>query len=78
MDYKKLTVYFILSVIVLIGVYDIYVIYTAGTEASISNTMIVWAYKYPSFPFLMGFVMGHLFWRMRENKDTAEVTKNLK
>lgn len=74
MSWKKNTVYFIVLTIVLIAIWDVYAIVNGGTEASISHTMIVWSYKYPAFTFLMGFVMGHLFWRVRETKELTEVT----
>jgi len=74
MSLKKKTVYFIALTIMLIAIWDVYAIVNGGTEASISHTMIVWSYKYPAFTFLMGFVMGHLFWRVRETKELTEVT----
>lgn len=72
---RKLTFIFIGIVIVLIAVYDVFIIAQAGTEASISMVMIEWAYKYPAFTFLMGFTMGHLFWRVRDNKYTKDLGK---
>ena len=77
-NFKKYTVYFIGLVIVAIAVYDVIVIVNGGTEASISHTMIVWSYKYPVFTFLMGFVMGHLFWRMSDTIDTKKITEFVK
>jgi hypothetical protein len=72
---RKITTYFIGITILAIAVYDIFAIYSGGTEASISHIMIEWSYKYPSFTFLMGFTMGHLFWRMRDTKITAPLGK---
>lgn len=74
MKWQKWTRVFIVAVVVLIAVWDVFVMVDGGTESSISHEMIVWAYKYPAFPFIMGFVMGHLFWRMGETKETAKVT----
>lgn len=75
---RKATQIFVAFMIVAIAVYDVYAIMKGGTEASISHLMIVWAYKYPAFPFTMGFVCGHLFWRMPETKETAKVTSHIK
>jgi hypothetical protein len=66
MSGKKLTTYVILAIIALIAIYDVFIIATEGKEVSISWVMIEWSYKYPSFSFLMGFTMGHLFWRMKD------------
>lgn len=68
---KKYTPIFIIAIIVLIAVYDVWIISTQGKPQSISATMIRWSHDYPSFPFLMGFTMGHLFWKMKD-KDIVE------
>lgn len=68
MSSRTKTVIFIISILVLIGVFDFYIIFEGGKEASISHTLIEWSYEYPSFTFLLGFTMGHLFWRMRSTK----------
>lgn len=64
MKFKKHTYVFIVAIIVLIAIWDVYVLVWGGPESSISHIMINWAYDYPVFSFVMGFVMGHLFWRM--------------
>lgn len=75
MDYKKLTSIFILVGILLIAIYDVFVIFKGGTAASISMTMIKWSYKYPAFTFFAGFTCGHLFWRVRDIKETKDLGK---
>jgi hypothetical protein len=70
MNWKKITVIFIVTMFVSIAVYDVIAIVGGGTEASISSTMIVWSYRFPLFPFLMGLICGHLFWRLKSNPDT--------
>jgi len=62
---QKTTMIFSLIIFVLIAVYDVFAIYKGGTEASISYLIIVWSYEYPVFTFATGFLMGHLFWRVR-------------
>ena len=72
MDIKKLTVYFIFVTILVIVGYDLYAVYTGGTEATISYVIMTWSYSFPSFSFAMGFLMGHLFWRIRPVKKDGE------
>lgn len=76
MDIRKITSIVIAIIIIIIAIYDVYAIMKGGTEASISMVMIGWSYKYPAFTFLMGFTMGHLFWRVRDNKYTKELGKD--
>lgn len=57
-------------------VFDVYVFMDGGTEATISHTILVWSYKYPFFTFTCGFLMGHLFWRIRDTKITKIISDN--
>lgn len=68
MDVKVLTKIFILVVIAVIAIFDVYVWNVGGTEATISWTIFSWSHDYPVFTFLMGFTMGHLFWQMKGKK----------
>jgi hypothetical protein len=77
MTWKNRTVIFIIVIIAAIASYDVLTISKGGIETSISHTMIVWAYKYPIFTFLMGVTMGHLFWRMRDTKETSQISENI-
>lgn len=65
-----------LAIAVCIGallVYDAAIIIMKGTEASVSMQIIEWSYDYPVFTFFVGFVMGHLFWRVRDNGRTKRL-----
>ena len=62
----NLTLMFIGILVVAIVVFDFYIIVKKGKTESISAHLIRLSYKYPSIPFLLGFVCGHLFWRMAE------------
>lgn len=73
MNIRKQTMIFVAVVIAAIIVYDIYAIVMGGTEASISHLLITWSYQHPVFPFVMGFTMGHLFWRMRQTKELNDL-----
>jgi hypothetical protein len=66
--WRKYTLIFVVATIVLIGIYDVLAISQGGTEASISHLLIEWSYNHPVFTFIMGFAMGHLFWRIRSTK----------
>jgi hypothetical protein len=66
--YREITGWFVVALFVSIAVYDVWVISTAGKDASISQVLIDYAYAYPSFPFIMGFIMGHIFWRMPDKE----------
>lgn len=73
---KKLTIWIIiLTIVILIG-YDVYVVLVHGTEASISSVIITASYDLPIIPFVSGFLCGHLFWRMKANKDTVKIDKD--
>lgn len=64
-QWRKYTAIFIGCLLVAVFVYDVLAITNGGTEASISHMIIEWSYKYPAVTFFTGFVMGHLFWRVR-------------
>lgn len=78
MNFKKftkiLTFMIIPLIILIILVYDGVAVSTAGNEASISSLIITSAYQMPFMVWCIGFSMGvltgHLFWRMKGNKDT--------
>jgi hypothetical protein len=70
---KQGTILFIVVVVVLIIGWDIYAMIYGGHEATISSVLVTSAYDTPVIPFAFGFVMGHLFWRMKSNKDTNKL-----
>lgn len=72
---RKITPYFIIATIIIIAVYDFWIITEQGKLESISSTMIRWSHEYPSFTFLMGFTFGHLFWRMKTKDVYIEESK---
>lgn len=76
MNIKKMTIIFVVSVVLAIAIYDGYAIAMGGTDGSISHLFITWSYKYPAFTFLMGFTMGHLFWRMRSTPEMDKIDSN--
>jgi len=63
----NLTLLVILLIVAFIIIYDFVIIYNRGKYESISAWIIRLSRKYPSIPFLVGFVCGHLFWSMDTN-----------
>lgn len=63
-----ITFTFMLVTVFAIIVFDFYIILKKGKYYSISAYIIRMSHKYPSVPFLLGFVCGHLFWSM----DTSD------
>jgi hypothetical protein len=80
MNWKKITkivIGLIFLVVALVLIYDVVAIVNGGTEASISSFIITMAYKMPFAVYMLGLsngiLIGHLFWRMKGNKDTREL-----
>jgi hypothetical protein len=71
----NLTVAFIIFLVVIIAIFDVYIIAKKGKQESISAHIIRMSHQYPSIPFLIGFVAGHLFWRMYDVAVYGEVLK---
>lgn len=69
MNWRRVTLYFIMVLVLVAVGYDIFVIAHAGKAASISQIIIELSHEYPSVTFAAGFVCGHLFWRMRDPKE---------
>lgn len=58
-------------VVTIVGVllFDAWVFVMGGQDATISSVIITdWAYNYPAFTFLAGFVCGHLWWPLSKKK----------
>lgn len=64
-------------IFILILGYDVVALVKGGTEASISSLIITTAYKMPFMVYCVGLVngilAGHLFWRLKGNKDTRVI-----
>jgi hypothetical protein len=60
----SVTFLFIIFIVAAIAVFDVFIIIKKGKYESISAYIIRSSHKYPSIPFLIGFVCGHLFWSM--------------
>ena len=65
----NLTVIFMLSIILIVAIYDVWVIASKGKRESISAHIIRISKKMPLLTLLLGIVLGHLFWSM----DTFDI-----
>ena len=70
---KKITINVLVFSLLGLLIYDVVAIVKGGTESSISSVIIRFSYDMPFFTFMAGVLCGHLFWRMRSNKDTKEI-----
>lgn len=66
---KKITLLFLGALTAVVAIYDVYVLSSAGAEATISSVIISLSHDFLIIPFLAGVLAGHLFWRMDSNKD---------
>lgn len=70
---------FLIIIVLAVAIFDVAIIAIKGKKSSISAWAIRISYKYPSvvfaFAMLLGFVMGHLFWRM-STLDIYECSDN--
>lgn len=62
--YVKLTIEVLLAVSFGLGAYDIWVGWTAGGDATISEILALGSQRWPTIPFAMGYLCGHLFAQM--------------
>jgi len=60
----NITIAFVILLVLIIAIFDFWIIAKKGKYESISAHIIRASHKYPSIPFLIGFVCGHLFWSM--------------
>jgi hypothetical protein len=71
----NITIIFISVVLFAIIFFDVYIIAKKGKKESISAHIIRMSHDYPSIPFLLGMVCGHLFWSMKTSDWLIEVIK---
>lgn len=75
--YVKITGILIAVVVFgLIG-YDIWVINAGGKDASISQVLIDYFYKYPIGGIALGILIGHIGWRMPDRFPITDDEKEL-
>ncbi len=57
-----MTTGFISIVAIIITLYDIWMLWRRGYEATISWVLLTWSRKYPIIAFMLGVLAGHIFW----------------
>ena len=62
----NITILFMIGLVAAIAVFDVWVIANKGKRESISAHLIRLSHKHPSIPFIIGFICGHLFWKMSD------------
>jgi hypothetical protein len=67
MDYTSVTKVFILLIVVLVLVWDAYVILVGHQEATFSVILYESSKRWPIIAFVLGLVCGHLFWQVYTN-----------
>jgi len=60
----NLTVIFMIAAVLIIAIFDIWVIFAKGKRESISAWIIRESKNYPLLVLLLGIVLGHLTWSM--------------
>lgn len=49
--------------VIVLSIYDVYMIWTYGPRASISEVIVTCTKDYPIIALIFGLICGHLFWR---------------
>ncbi len=67
MDYASITKVLILLIVLLVVLWDAYVIFIGHQEATFSVILYESARRWPIISFVLGLVCGHLFWQVYTN-----------
>ena len=57
-----MTIAFIAGTFVIWIAFDVWIGLKKGSQETISVVSLNFAKKYPIFPFIVGVIMGHLYW----------------
>lgn len=71
----NLTAIIIGALVAITVIVDIVLIAVYGKTQSISAWVIYHAGEHPMIPFCTGFVMGHLFWRLKDKDMIKKESK---
>jgi hypothetical protein len=63
---QRITRAVIIGVILIAVGWDIHVAWNAKPGDTISEMVLFFVMKHPTIPFLVGYIMGHLFWPQKE------------
>ena len=64
MSYVHITRMLIALIVLVIAVWDFYVIYQGHQEATFSVVIYESSKRWPVIPFVLGFLCGHIFWQI--------------
>lgn len=59
---NNITEIVIFSTIIILIIYDIFILLKKGSKYTISSVLLELGKKYPIIPFFLGIVFGHIFW----------------
>ena len=59
---RRWTVWVIVSIVLVLVAYDVFIYLQAGGDATISDVTLGWAKRWTVVPFAVGVLCGHLFW----------------
>ncbi len=62
MSPRNVTAMLVISLILLLVLFDFVIYARGGSEATISRVILRWAIGWPFVPFMAGLLCGHLFW----------------
>ena len=63
---RKLTIGILVTIGVLLIIWDIYVYVLPGDGDTISEVILAWAKSYTIVPFSLGVLAGHLLWPQKD------------
>lgn len=56
----------LLVLFIAVGIlWDLFALWCWGIEATVSAVLLGWARRHPIIPFVLGVLVGHLFWSQR-------------
>ena len=64
MSYVHVTRMLIVFIILIVALWDCYVLYQGQQQATISVVIYESSKKWPVIPFVLGFLCGHIFWQV--------------
>ena len=69
----NLTLIFIISIVIIVAVFDVWIIFKKGKSESVSAHIIRISKKLPLVTLLVGILLGHLFWSMKTDDIYKEI-----
>ena len=64
MSYVHVTRMLIVFIILVVALWDCYVLYQGQQQATFSVVIYESSKKWPVIPFVLGFLCGHIFWQV--------------